>query len=65
MFGTQDLLIFIVAGLILNITPGSDTLYIVGRSASQGFRAGAVAALGIGAGCLVHIVAAAPGYPHC
>jgi threonine/homoserine/homoserine lactone efflux protein len=61
MFGTQDLAIFVVAGLLLNMTPGSDTLYIVGRSASQGPKAGAVAALGIGAGCLVHIVAAAAG----
>jgi threonine/homoserine/homoserine lactone efflux protein len=61
MFGTQDLAIFVVAGLLLNMTPGSDTLYIVGRSASQGAKAGVVAALGIGAGCLVHIVAASAG----
>jgi len=50
-----------VAGLLLNITPGADTLYILGRSAAQGVRAGAVAALGIGAGCLVHILAATLG----
>ncbi len=61
MFGAQDLLTFILAGLLLNITPGADTLYIVGRSTAQGVRAGVVAALGIGAGCIVHIVAAAIG----
>lgn len=61
MFGTQDLTLFVIAGLLLNITPGPDVLYIVGRSAAQGFRAGAWAALGIGAGCFVHIVAAALG----
>jgi threonine/homoserine/homoserine lactone efflux protein len=61
MFGAQDLLTFIFAGLLLNITPGADTLYIVGRSTAQGVRAGVVAALGIGAGCIVHIVAAAIG----
>jgi threonine/homoserine/homoserine lactone efflux protein len=61
MLGTQDLALFILAGLLLNITPGADTLYIVGRSAAQGTRAGAVAALGIGAGCIVHIAAAAIG----
>lgn len=61
MIGTHDLPLFIVAGLLLNITPGADTLYIIGRSASQGSRAGAIAALGIGAGCLVHIVAATVG----
>jgi threonine/homoserine/homoserine lactone efflux protein len=61
MFGTHDLWLFVVSGLLLNVTPGPDTLYIVGRSSSQGLRAGAVAALGIGAGTLVHISAAALG----
>lgn len=61
MFGTHDLLLFIVSGLLLNITPGPDSLYIVARSTSQGWRAGASAALGIGAGCYVHILAAALG----
>jgi threonine/homoserine/homoserine lactone efflux protein len=61
MFGTHDLLVFVAAGLLLNITPGPDMLYIMGRSTAQGFRAGAAASLGIGAGCLVHIAAAALG----
>ena len=61
MLGTHDLLLFIVSGLLLNFTPGPDTLYIVGRSSTQGPRAGATAALGIGAGTLVHITAAALG----
>jgi hypothetical protein len=61
MFGTHDLWLFAASGLLLNITPGPDTLYIIGRSSTQGWRAGAVAALGIGAGTLVHICAAALG----
>lgn len=61
MDGIHDFTLFVVSGLLLNFTPGADTLYIVGRSAGQGFKAGAVAALGIGAGCCVHIVAAAAG----
>jgi threonine/homoserine/homoserine lactone efflux protein len=61
MFGTTDLALFVVSGLLLNVTPGPDTLYILGRSAAQGRRAGSVAALGIGAGCLFHILAAALG----
>ena len=61
MAGIHDLGLFIVAGLLLNITPGPDTLYIVGRSTTQGLRAGVVAVLGIGAGCFVHIFAAAIG----
>src|SRR5471032_1552197 len=61
LFGTHDLWLFVLSGFLLNITPGPDTLYIVGRSSTQGRRAGAVAALGIGAGTLVHICAAALG----
>ena len=61
MLGTHDLWLFVLSGLLLNITPGPDTLYIIGRSSTQGWRSGAVAALGIGAGTLVHICAAALG----
>ena len=50
-----------LSGFQLNITPGPDTLYIVGRSSTQGWRGGAIAALSIGAGTLVHIAAAALG----
>ena len=61
MLDPHSLLLFISAGLLLNITPGPDVLYIVGRSVSQGRVAGVVSALGIAAGCLVHIAAAALG----
>jgi threonine/homoserine/homoserine lactone efflux protein len=57
----HSLLLFIGAGLLLNITPGPDLLYILGRSVSQGRAAGVVSALGIGAGCLIHVAAAALG----
>jgi threonine/homoserine/homoserine lactone efflux protein len=45
MFGTQDLLLFVVSALLLNITPGPDPLYIVGRSSTQGLKAGVSAIL--------------------
>jgi threonine/homoserine/homoserine lactone efflux protein len=61
MFGTQDLAIFIFSGLLLNLAPGPDSLLIMARSASQGWRAGSAAALGIGSGTFVHILAAALG----
>lgn len=61
MFGTTDLALFVVSGLLLNITPGPDTLYILGRTASQGWRGGAIAALGIAAGLIVHTLAAVVG----
>ena len=61
MLGTHDLPLFIISGLLLNITPGVDSLYIATRSVTQGVRAGVAAALGIGVGCYVHIFAAALG----
>lgn len=61
MFGIHDLTLFIVSGLLLNIMPGPDSLLIMTRSATQGWRAGVVTALGIGAGTMVHVLAAAIG----
>jgi threonine/homoserine/homoserine lactone efflux protein len=61
MFGTQHLALFIASGLLLNITPGQDTLYIVGRTVSQGRRAGVLSVLGICSGVVVHTFAAAYG----
>lgn len=61
MFGTQDLWLFVISGLLLNMTPGPDSLLIMARSASQGFKAGAAAILGICSGTCVHIAAAAFG----
>lgn len=57
----QHLLLFVAAGLLLNLTPGPDVLYIVSNALRSGARAGVVAALGINAGCFVHIAAAAVG----
>jgi threonine/homoserine/homoserine lactone efflux protein len=61
MFGIHDLPLFILSGLLLNIMPGPDSLLIMTRSATQGWRAGVAASLGIGAGTMVHIFAAALG----
>ena len=54
-------LTFLAAALALNLAPGPDMLYVLGRSLGQGRKAGVVSALGIFAGCLVHIAAAALG----
>ena len=59
--GIDNLYLFIAAGLLLNLTPGPDVLYIVANGLRGGARAGVVAALGITAGCFVHIAAAAIG----
>jgi threonine/homoserine/homoserine lactone efflux protein len=53
--------IFALTGLLLNLTPGNDMLYIASRSTGQGIKAGVISALGIAAGCLVHILAAVVG----
>ena len=58
---TQHLLLFIAAGLLLNLTPGPDVMFIVAHAVRAGARAGVTAALGIAAGCLVHVAAAALG----
>jgi threonine/homoserine/homoserine lactone efflux protein len=52
MLGLHDLPLFIVSGLLLNITPGPDSLLIMTRSATQGWRAGCAAAFGVGSGTL-------------
>jgi threonine/homoserine/homoserine lactone efflux protein len=61
VLGVHDFWLFVASAFLLNVTPGPDTLYIVGRSTAQGLRAGVLAALGIGAGALVHVSAAALG----
>jgi len=59
--GIHDLPLFIAAALLLNVTPGVDLLYVAGNTATGGRRAGVLAALGIGAGCLFHVTLAALG----
>jgi len=53
--------LFITAALILVFIPGPNTLYIVARSVQQGRTAGIVSSLGVQAGTLFHIAAAAFG----
>ena len=57
----HSLLLFLAAGLALNVTPGPDMLYVAARGAGEGRAAGIVSALGIGAGTLVHIALVAGG----
>ncbi len=61
MFGIHDFWLFYASALLLNIAPGPDTAYIVGRSLQMGWRGGAAAALGITTGCLVHVFGCAIG----
>jgi threonine/homoserine/homoserine lactone efflux protein len=61
MLGIHDYGLFVMAGLLLNLTPGQDTMFILGRSLTGGLRAGVAAAVGISAGTVVHALAAALG----
>ena len=53
--------LFVIAALVLLVTPGPAVLYIVTRSIDQGRRAGLVSVAGVHVGTLAHIVAAAVG----
>jgi len=61
MFGIHDFGLFLTAGILLNLTPGPDTLYILGRSVAQGREAGVASAFGISLGSICHTCAAALG----
>ncbi|MGC5030532.1 LysE family translocator [Micromonospora sp. DT229] len=50
------LALFLVAVLVICVTPGPDMLYILATSVSQGVRAGLVASVGMSLGMLVHTV---------
>jgi RhtB (resistance to homoserine/threonine) family protein len=61
MFGIENYLGFIMAAILLNLTPGTDSMYIITRSISQGQMAGFYSVLGITSGALVHTLFAALG----
>ena len=61
MFNLPNLSIFLLAALILLLTPGPAVLYIVTRSLDQGRLAGFVSVLSIEVGNLVHVLSATLG----
>ncbi len=61
MVGLQHYETFLLAAILLNITPGNDTIYILSRTIAQGRKAGIMSVLGIGTGSLVHTFFAAIG----
>ena len=50
MFGIENYLGFVLAAILLNLTPGTDSMYIITRSVSQGQAAGVYSVLGITTG---------------
>ena len=60
-FDPALLLAFIGAGLILNLAPGADFVFVSASGIAGGPRIGMAAALGINLGIVLHIVMAAAG----
>lgn len=61
MWGIENFTIFLTAGILLNLAPGSDTIYILSRTVSQGKKAGVMSVFGIMTGALAHTLFAALG----
>ncbi|MEK4469304.1 MULTISPECIES: LysE family translocator [Bacillus] len=61
MYGIINYEVFLLTGILLNLIPGADTMYIVGRSISQGRKAGVYSVFGIITGSLVHTLLVAFG----
>ncbi|HVV79007.1 MAG TPA: LysE family translocator [Pseudolabrys sp.] len=61
MFGIHDIALFIVACVLLAITPGPDSTLVFAQSLKHGARGGLVASFGVMTGCLVHVTAASVG----
>ncbi len=58
MISSESFYLFLITSILINLSPGPDMIYTAARSLSQGKKAGIVSALGIFAGCFVHIIAA-------
>jgi len=61
MSGIINFETFLLAGIILNLTPGNDTIFILSRSIAQGRQAGIMSVLGIATGSVIHTTFAALG----
>lgn len=59
---TDSFIPFLVAAILLTVTPGPDQIYIVSRTLAQGRLVGLVSSWGVCTGAAVHIIAAALGF---
>jgi threonine/homoserine/homoserine lactone efflux protein len=56
-----DLIVFLTAALMLNLTPGNDMMFVLGQSIKGGARTGIAASFGIATGSLIHLSLVAAG----
>lgn len=61
MFGIVNYQTFLLSGILLNLTPGNDVIYVLSKTATGGRRIGAASVLGISTGILIHTLLAALG----
>jgi threonine/homoserine/homoserine lactone efflux protein len=61
MFGVVNYTGFLLSSVLLNITPGSDIIYVISRSLAGGRKQGVASALGIVTGILIHTLLVALG----
>jgi threonine/homoserine/homoserine lactone efflux protein len=61
MLEFENFHLFILASLVLNLTPGNDMLFVISRTMSCGIKGGLYSSLGVFLGCLVHVVFATIG----
>jgi threonine/homoserine/homoserine lactone efflux protein len=59
--GVREFPVFVASAVVLALTPGQDTLYVMDRALAQGRNAGLVSVMGILSGALVHLLAGAGG----
>ena len=56
-----DLIVFLTAALMLNLTPGNDMMFVLGQSIKGDVRNGVAASLGIATGSFIHLCLVAAG----
>ena len=61
MGGQDNLVLFVLASVLLALTPGPNMLYLISRTLAQGRAAGLVSLMGTTTGLVVHVLAAALG----
>ena len=61
MFGIENYAGFLAAGVLLNMLPGVDSVYVLTRSAAEGKRVGVASVFGISTGVLFHTTLVALG----
>lgn len=61
MFGVVNYQTFLFSGILLNLTPGNDIIYVLSKTTTGGRKIGMASTLGIATGILIHTLLAALG----